>query len=256
MIDFFGTVEGEDTQVEAPQMSADDAQAAEEVSAEALLANLTGESGTQETAVNTGDGDPAAQSTQERESNQHQAENDKFSRRISAALRSQKEQIYRELGMSEADVRELIRAHKAEQMHKEDPEISVKAAGEILKAREATAAAKPPEDSRSEQMRSDIRTLVADGWTSEMLQAFTTDADTIAKIEEGMTVRQAATAYLLRGQTASKQAARKGVPTIRTATASAAPDEDRIASMSDADFDRLAKRAREAAYAGKRVVFR
>lgn len=252
VIDFFGTVEEENAANTAVSdyTPADDAQAAEEVSAEELFANLTGEGGAQ-TAEN-GDGDQSAQTQQEQESNQQQVENDKFSRRISAALRSQKEQIYRELGMSEADVRELIRAHKAEQMHKEDPEISVKAAGEILKARESAA---PKENPRAEQMRAQIRTLVEDGWTSEMLQAFTTDKTVIEQIEDGKTIRQAAMAYLSRGQKTENQN-RRAVPTIRTATASASPDEDRIANMSDAEFDRFARSAMDAAYSGKKVTFR
>lgn len=252
VIDFFGTVEDESTQNALDiQMPADDAQAADEVSAEELIANLTGESDAQ-TAEQNGDGDRGAQQEQETGNSQQQVENDKFSRRISAALRSQKEQIYRELGMSENEVRELIRAHKAEQMHKDDPEISVKAAGEILKARESAA---PKENPRAAQMREQIRSLVEDGWTSDMLRAFTTDKTAIDNIEDGMTIRQAATAYLRRGQTHDTQN-RRAVPTIRSATASAAPDEDRIANMSDAEFDRFARSAMDAAYSGKKVTFR
>lgn len=252
MIDFFGTVEGEATEVEQPQMSADDAQTAEEISAEELIANLTGE-GNAQTAENEGDGGQHEQTQQAQENNQKQDVNDKFSRRISAALKSQKEQIYRELGMSETEVRELIRAHKAEQMHKEDPEISVKAAGEILKARESSAAHQQT-DTRAEQMRNDLRTLAEDGWTGEMLQAFTTDATVIEAIEDGMTVRQAAMQYLRRGQT--QQPTKKAVPTMRMATSSAPPDEDRIANMSDKEFEAFQKRAREALYEGKKVTFR
>lgn len=250
MIDFFGTVEGEAEQLQ-PQMPADDAQAAEEVSAEELIANLTGENGGQ-TAENEGDSGQTEQTPQVQENNQKQVENDKFSRRISAALKSQKEQIYRELGMSEAEVRELIRAHKAEQMHKEDPEISPKAARQILEAREASA--KTQEDLRVAQMKADLNTLAEDGWTGEMLQAFTTDPAVIDEIDSGKTVRQAAMQYLRRSQT--QQTTRKAVPTVRTATSSAPPDEDRIASMSDKEFDELVKRARDAAYSGMKVTFR
>ena len=250
MIDFFGTVEGEEEMISTPQTPADDAQAAEEISAEELLANLTGESGAQ-TAEHEGDGGQSAQ-TEPAADSKHDA-NDKFSRRISAALRSQKEQIYQSLGMSESEVRELIRAHKAELMHKEDPEISPKAARQILEAREA--AAKPQEDQRSVQMRNDIKTLVEDGWTSEMLQAFTTDAAVIDEIENGKTVRQAAMAYLRRGQT-QQQTPKRAVPTMRAATSSRPPDEDRIANMSDKEFDELDKRVMEAAYSGKKVTFR
>lgn len=255
MIDFFGTVEGEDIDV-STLMPADDAQAAEEISAEDLLGNLT-ESGSAQTAVNEGDGDPGAQTEPAQEDKQEQDANDKFSRRISAALRSQKEQIFREFGMSETEVRELIRAHRAEQMHKEDPEISPKAAQEILKLREQTQANANPQ---VEEYKAGINTLIQDGWTRDMLVAFTSDAAVKENLAGGMTLRQAATAYMFSRN--AKQAEpptptkRAAVPTVRTATASAPPDEDRFAEMSDKDFDAFVKRAREAAYAGKKVTFR
>lgn len=247
MIDFFGTVEDE-VNTEVP-MPADDAQAAEEISAEELLENLTGESGAQ-TAANEGDGDPGAQAEPAQATEQKQDENDKFSRRISAALRSQKQQIFGDLGMSEDEVRELIRAHKAEQMHKADPEISRKAASEIVKLQEQTRVAANPQ---LDAYKADINTLIAEGWTKDQLVEFTSDAGVQESLRDGMTVRQAAWAYLRGGQTQSKKTA---VPTVRTATASPPPDEDRIASMSDKEFDAFQKRLREAMYEGKKVTFR
>ena len=254
MIDFFGTVEGEDIDV-STLMPADDAQAAEEISAEDLLGNLTENAGAQ-TAVNEGDGDPGAQAEPVQETQQEQDTNDKFSRRISAALRSQKEEIFRGLGMSETEVRELIRAHKAEQMHKDDPEISPKAAQEILKLREQTQAQTNPQ---VEEYKAGINSLIQDGWTRDMLVAFTSDAAVRENLESGMTIRQAATAYMFsqHAQPAATQTVtKKAVPTVRTATASAPPNEDRFAEMSDKDFDAFAKRARDAAIAGKKVTFR
>ena len=255
MIDFFGTVEGEDVDI-STLLPADDAQEAEEISVEDLLGEVTGNAGEQ-TAVNEGDGDPGAQTEPAQETKQEQDENDKFGRRISAALRSQKEEIFRGLGMSEADVRELIRAHKAEQMHKEDPEISPKAAQEILKLREQAQANTNPQ---VESYKADISSLIKDGWTREMLQAFTSDAGTKESLENGMTLRQAAMAYLFnRGsqqQNSAPVTKKAAVPTLRTATASAPPNEDRFAEMSDKDFDAFAKRARDAAIAGKKVTFR
>ena len=255
MIDFFGTVEGEDVDV-STLIPADDAQAAEEISAEDLLGNLT-ENGGEQTAVNEGDGDPGAQAEQEQENRQEQDANDKFSRRISAALRSQKEQIFREFGMSESEVRELIRAHRAEQMHRDDPEISPKAAQEILKLREQTQANTNPQ---VEEYKTAINSLIQDGWTREMLVALTSDAAVKENLAGGMTLRQAATAYMFsRNATQTEsptQTKKAAVPTVRTATASAPPNEDRFAEMSDKDFDEFAKRARDAAYAGKKVTFR
>lgn len=253
MVDFFGTVEGEENFDPSALMSADDAQTAEEVSAEELLTNLTGENEAHETAVNTGDGDQNAQAAQQTDGNQAQdANNDKFSRRIAAALRSQRENLFREYGMSETEVRELIRAHKAEQMHKEDPEISPKAATEILKLREQSQTSTNP---RVDEYKAGISSLIEDGWTKDELVAFTSDAAVRENLNDGMTIRQAARVYL-RSLNEQQHQSRRAVPTVRTATASPPPDEDRIASMSDKEFDEFSNRVREAAYAGKRVSFK
>lgn len=251
MIDFFGTVEdgNEGTPDMSTLMPADDAQAAEEISAEELLNNLTGENGVQ-TAVNEGDGDPHTQTEPAQETEQKQDDSDKFSRRISAALRSQREQIFKDLGMSENEVRDMIRARQAQQMHEEDPEISPKAAQEIIRLREQTRAAANPQ---LDAYKADINSLIAEGWTKDQLVEFTSDAGVQESLRDGMTVRQAAWAYLRGGQTQSKKTA---VPTVRTATASPPPDEDRIASMSDKEFDAFQKRLREAMYEGKKVTFR
>lgn len=255
MIDFFGTVEGEDVDI-STLMPADDAQAAEEISAEELLGNLA-DNGSAQMAVDEGDGDPDAQTEPVQNEKQEQEANDKFSRRIAAALRSQKEQIYREFGMSETEVRELIRAHKAEQMHKEDPEISPKAAQEILKLREQTQANANP---HVEEYKAGINSLIQDGWTREMLVAFTSDAGAKENLANGMTLRQAATAFMFghgAAQTETQPTSKKtAVPTVRTATSSAPPNTDRFASMSDKEFDEFSKRARDAASSGKRVSFR
>lgn len=250
MIDFFGTVEGE-AEVSAP-MPADDAQAAEEISAEELLENLTSEDGAQ-TAVNEGDGDPGEQAAQAQATEQKQDENDKFSRRISAALKSQREQIFKDLGMSEADVRGMIRARQAEQMHKDDPEISPKAAQEILKLREQT---RTTANTQVETYKADINSLIAEGWTRDELIAFTSDASVKDNLRDGMTVRQAAWAYLRGNGGQTQQSKKTAVPTVRTATASPPPDEDRIANMSDKEFDAFRKRLHEALYEGKKVTFR
>ncbi len=251
MIDFFGTVEDGEVDTTVP-MPADDAQAVEEISAEELLENLTGEDSAQ-TAANEGDGDPGVQTEPAQANNQQQEENDKFSRRIAAALKSQKQQIFGDLGMSETEVRELIRAHQAEKMHREDPEISPKAAQEILKLREQTRQSANPQ---VEAYKADINSLIAEGWTKEQLVEFTSDDGVKENLRDGMSVRQAAWAYLRSNGGQTQQNKKTAVPTVRTATASPPPDEDRIANMSDKEFDAFQKRIRDAMYSGKKVTFR
>lgn len=235
---------------------ADDAQAAGAISVEDMMASMLGEGNDHETAEETGaqaqaemgDGGPDEPTVQ-------QGKNDKFGKRISAALASQKEQIFKSLGMSEADVRELIRAHKAEQMHKEDPEISPKAARRILEEQEK---AQNPDAARTQQRLDAAKREVAElseaGWTREELTELTREHELMAAVSAGeMTLKQAARAFLKRG---SEQPTRKkAIPTARNTAAGDAKDQDPIASMSREQFAALRKRVREASLSGTKVHF-
>lgn len=225
---------------------ADDAQAA--VTAEELMQGLT-EDGAQ-TAENEGDGDPGAVKQAETQ----QSKDDRFSRRMKAALANQKRQLYAELGGSEDEIREIIRAHKAQKLSQENPKISPEAAKIIVEERERAQSAEPAANS---EIVSGIQSLIDDGWTREMLEEFVRDETVREQVnEEGVSVRKAAFAYLnrTRGQQ-QKPAAKKGVPTMRTATTKAPPDANRIEEMTDAEFEEFSRRAEEAARNGRKVRF-
>lgn len=227
------------------EQPADDAQAA--VTAEELMQDLT-EDGAQ-TAESEGDGDPGAVKQAEAQ----QSKDDKFSRRMKAALANQKRQLYAELGGSEDEIREIIRAHKAQKLSQENPKISPEAAKIIVEEREKAQSAAPAANS---EIVSGIQSLIEDGWTRDMLDAFVRDETVREQVgEEGVSVRKAAFAYLSRQGGQQKPAAKKGVPTMRTATTKAPPDANRIEEMTDAEFEEFSRRAEEAARNGRKVRF-
>ena len=238
--------------MEAP---ADDAQAAE-ISAEELMGNLTGGAPEAEQAENSGDGGQAEEA-QQGETQQQEAESEKVGKRIAAALRQQRRTIFEQLGASEDEVRELIRASKAEKLSKEDPDISPKAARRIVEAEERHAG----EDAQKQAITQGIQSLFEDGWTSDELRAFSMDATVREDIAAGRSVRQAATAYLRRGRSAQEQPpaganTRRGVPTLRSQATAPTRDRSAIDDMTDAEFAAFSERAMEAAMSGKRVLIR
>jgi hypothetical protein len=218
----------------------DDTQAAEVISAEDLAASVM--SGEETVEEESGD------DSQQPEEKPRASKGEDRSSQIRAALKSQKEQIYRDLGMSEAEVRELIREHKAQEMAKSDPDISVKAAKEILKAREGTRA------DRTEEINADIETLRQDGWTDDELQELATDKTVINNMRNGMTLRQAARAYekAARQQSTTRK---RAVPTVRGATGSGSGDSmaDMIDSMTDSQFKAFRERVHKMRMEGKAV---
>ena len=237
------------------EVPADDAQAAE-ISAEELMGNLTGGAPEAEQAENTGDGGQAEEAQQE-ETQQQEAEGDKVGKRIAAALRQQRKTIFEQLGASEDEVRELIRASKAEKLSKEDPDISPKAARRIVEAEERHAG----EDAQKQAITQGIQSLFEDGWTSDELRAFSMDPTVREDIAAGRSVRQAATAYLRRGRSAQEQPpaganTRRGVPTLRSQATAPTRDRSAIDDMTDAEFAAFSERAMEAAMSGKRVLIR
>ena len=238
--------------MEAP---ADDAQAAE-ISAEELMGNLTGGAPEAEQAENSGDGGQAEEA-QQGETQQQEAESEKVGKRIAAALRQQRRTIFEQLGASEDEVRELIRASKAEKLSKEDPDISPKAARRIVEAEERHAG----EDAQKQAITQGIQSLFEDGWTSDELRAFSMDPTVREDIAAGRSVRQAATAYMRRGRSAQEQPpaganTRRGVPTLRSQATAPTRDRSAIDDMTDAEFAAFSERAMEAAMSGKRVLIR
>lgn len=229
----------------SPEQSADDAQAA--IDAEELMHDLTG-SGDARTAENDGDSGQREQNAPEKA---EQGKEDKFSRRMRAALANQKRQLYAELGGSEEEIREILRAHRARKLSEENPKISPEAAKIIVEEREKTQVVQPAAGS---EVVAAIQGLIDDGWTREMLTEFVQDETVREQInEEGISVRRAATSYLMRRNVQQKQATKKSVPTLRTATAAGTIDSDRIEEMTDAEFEAFDKRVRAAMANGRKV---
>lgn len=228
----------ENIPAEAP---ADDAQAAE-ITAEQLITAMN--RGQDEETVDVGDDGHSAQP--------EASDGKKTDKKISddqyrAIIRQQRKTIFEnELGMSEAEVRELILAHKAEEMSKADPDISPKAARRILDAESGR------NTERLNQYTDELKTLMDDGWTPDELREFAADAQTQSDLQSGKTVRQAARAYMRRA-TQTPAPRRTGVPTVRSRTTESARDPNDIASMTDEEFDRFARRVEEEALKGRRI---
>ena len=237
---------------ETMETPADDAQAAETITAEELAAQLMGGKSKGETAEETGDGDQTQQ--EQTGGNEGQSHTAKKDNQIRAALKQQRKTIFEtELGESEETVRELIRAHRAAKLVKADPDISPKAAMKIVEAQEQ--AAKPKEDKNLADMTAQVQSLIDDGWTPEELNAFAQDETAQQDMANGMSVRQAARAFDKR-QHAAPKARKRGVPTFRTPAAGhGTKNGNLIEDMSDEDFARFSDRAYEALMEGKRVTF-
>lgn len=239
-----------DTTVAMPEetgmeQSADDAQATD-ISVEELVSQLTAG---EETVENEGDDGHAEQ----QQTKQEQETGDKVGRRIAAALKSQRENIFaRELGMSESDVRELIRAHKAEQMHKDDPEISPKAARKILEAQEK--AAQPAQDPRVADLSAQMKDMLSKGYTPDEIRELVSDADVRKDIEEGKNLWQAARAFERRRGEANAAPGRKRAPrTARSTAAGDSPVPDLIASIPDDKYESFMDDLRRRAMRGEKV---
>ena len=240
----------EEQVVEAP---ADDAQAAEVISAADLAAELMKGKGAGETAENTGDGDQPAKKSDPAKHDQQQAKNER-SNQMRAALRQQRKTIFEdELGESEETVRELIRAHRAAKLAQENPDVSPKAARMIVEAREQ--AQQPKEDKATEDMTAAVQSLIDDGWTAEELRAFVADETAQADMANGKSVRQAARAFEKRQYSAPPSTKKSSVPTFRNAATSSVKRGNLIAEMSDEEFARFSERAYEALMDGKKVTF-
>ena len=236
------------------ELLADDAQAAE-LSAEELMGGPHVESGAQQPESTGENGGQSG--AQDGGDAQRQEDGDKFSRRISAALRSQRKKIFDELGADEAQVREIIRAHKAAQMAQGDPDISLKAARRIVEAEER----QDRSAARQEELRADLQSLREDGFTDEELRALVTDSGVREDWQGGMSLRRAAMSYMRRQADSARaqrqekapgRATKRGVETVKTASA-AAVRRNAIEDMSDEEFRAFDRRLMDAAMNGQRV---
>ena len=237
---------------EGMEQPADDAQAAEEISVEELAAQLMEDAPEEETVENDGDDGQNGEAEPQKEQPKQET-GDKVGRRIAAALKSQRESIFaKELGMSEADVRELIRAHKAEQMHKEDPEISPKAARKIIEAQEK---AKEPEvNPRIAELTAQMKDMIDKGYTPEELKELVADKAVVKDLDDGKSLWQAARAYeRRRGQAEASPGKKRAPRTVRSTAAGASPAPDLIASIPDDKYDAFMEDLRRRAMRGEKV---
>ena len=242
---------------EMTEMPADDAQAAV-VTAEDVLLTLTGER-EDETAVNEGDGGPENAGN----AGENGTDKAKFDARIKAALASQRKKYEGDVnfagrmrgiadGMTDEEIIDALTTHQARKMHERDADISEKAAKEIIRARQSgnTAQAR-----QVEAYRKGIESLMEDGWSTEELREFANDETVRSDLNEGKTLRQAATAFLRRirsGQAETPAAKKRGVPTV-TRAASGNVGRDRIAEMSDEEFDKFQRSVSARALAGEKI---
>lgn len=115
-----------------------------------------------------------------------------------------------------------------------------------------------PEQARNRELQEGIRALFDAGMTRDEMDAFVADNAVRRDIADGKSVMQAALAHMRRQTTgaAQKSAAKRSVPTLRSAATQGAKDADRIAEMSDEEFARFAEKAERAAREGKKVAIR
>lgn len=115
-----------------------------------------------------------------------------------------------------------------------------------------------PEERRAEEIKSGLQGMIDAGWQKSELEAFVADPGVKQDVASGKSVEQATIAYLRRALNAQpgKAASKKSVPTVRAASPGRKSDSDaeRIANMSDQEFDEFARRADRAARQGKRVL--
>ena len=122
-------------------------------------------------------------------------------------------------------------------------------------------------DERLEAYRKGILSLAEDGWTTDEIRAFSQDGKVRENLARGMTLRQAAHAYLVagRGEKPKEEpeekpeekpaARRRAVPLTRQTAMGASDAGNMIANMTDEQFREFSKRAEAAMMAGKKVRF-
>lgn len=227
-------------------MSADNAQAdamlpeGSEVTFEELMQDDAQDDGGQ-TAGTDGDGDRDGSGPRGGD----RSEKDKFEARIRAALDSQRRGFARDAGFAS-------QVRRAAQGMSDEDIVSAVREQNARRMRASTGEQAGPGD--VEAYKQGIRELIADGWTREELTAFAGDASVREALAAGATLRRAAKAFLTRARQQEGAASRRtGVPTARNTAAGSGEESERIESMSDAEFERFSRRARQAMMQGKAI---
>lgn len=232
--------------MDAAGMSADNAQAdamlpeGSEVTFEELMQDDAQDDGGQ-TAGTDGDGDRDGSGPRGGD----RSEKDKFEARIRAALDSQRRGFARDAGFAS-------QVRRAAQGMSDEDIVSAVREQNARRMRASTGEQAGPGD--VEAYKQGIRELIADGWTREELTAFAGDASVREALAAGATLRRAAKAFLTRTRQQEGAASRRtGVPTARNTAAGSGEESERIESMSDAEFERFSRRARQAMMQGKAI---
>ena len=152
-------------------------------------------------------------------------------------------------GMTEA----MMEA-QAQKMHEEDPEISVKAAKEIIKLRaqaSGVVTAKPAaEDGHAKMLKEQAQEMASTKEGAALLKEMLTDETVKAKIDSGAWDVKQARAYY-EGKRESEAGARKAPTTIKARGAVKSATKN-VKNMSDAEFAKLEERMDELFESGKR----
>lgn len=232
--------------MDAAGMSADNAQAdamlpeGSEVTFEELMQDDAQDDGGQ-TAGTDGDGDRDGSGPRGGD----RSEKDKFEARIRAALDSQRRGFARDAGFAS-------QVRRAAQGMSDEDIVSAVREQNARRMRASTGEQAGPGD--VEACKQGIRELIADGWTREELTAFAGDASVREALAAGATFRRAAKAFLTRARQQEGAASRRtGVPTARNTAAGSGEESERIESMSDEEFERFSRRARQAMMQGKAI---
>lgn len=128
-----------------------------------------------------------------------------------------------------------------------------------------------PEEKRRAEVRNGVTALSENGWSGDELMTFSQDEQARRDIAGGMSVADAAMAYLRRELRSARSVTqpqeepeddeppktrKRGVPAIRHGASAGAREMSSVEEMDDETFARFSKAAQDAARSGKRVLIK
>lgn len=112
----------------------------------------------------------------------------------------------------------------------------------------------PAEDPRRNELSAALNELLEDGWTVPEIEALVADEQIRADLAAGKSLMRAVNAYERRQKAAAAAApAKKGVPSVRSASAANTMDVNRFADMTDEEFAKHYEKTKSDALAGKKI---
>ena len=160
-------------------------------------------------------------------------------------------------GMTDEQIMDAMITSRAEKMHEEDPEISVKAAKMIIMAREGMSEKRETknddQDEHAKLLREQAQEMAGTREGAQLLREMLTDETVKRKIDAGeWDVKQARAYYEGKRETENEQ--RKAPVTMKMKSAQTAHRKS-MSEMSDEEFEKVEQRVESALRAGKRVKF-